>query len=172
MRIATALTLSLLFTFTTFAAELKPPQWGEPKNGLRTRLIADKQTFHAGEAIPMKLEIENVGNQTREFQRIPVPHYGTLKVVDEAGNAVPFLVGLSQVQVGPNTLDAGKSRQIESFDLAEAYYLRKPGKYSAQSTTEPASAPFEFEVITNPAGATDGDPVGRLLPLLKKDWWL
>jgi hypothetical protein len=27
-------------------------------------------------------------------------------------------------------------------------------------------------VIANPAGATDGDPVGRLLPLLKKHWWL
>src|SRR5688572_12468282 len=101
MRITRPLILSLLFTFAAFAADPKPPQWGPPKNGLRTRLIADKQTFRAGEPIPMKLEIENLGNQTREFQRIPVPHYGTLKVVDEAGKPVPFLVGLSQVAVGP-----------------------------------------------------------------------
>jgi len=171
MRITITLLVSLLLPLTTFAADPKPPQWGQPKNGLRTRLIADKQNFRSGEAIPMRLEAENVGNQTREFQRIPVPHYGTLKVLDEAGKDVPFLVGLAQVQVGPNKLDPGHSRQLESFDLAEAYYLRKPGRYTVQSTTEPASAPFEFEVIANP-DATDGDAVGRLLPLLKKDWWL
>jgi hypothetical protein len=161
------------FSMVSFAlgADLKPPQWGEPRGGLRTRISSDKQQFRAGEPIPIKLEIENIGKEAQEFAVPPVPHFGTLVVLDEAGNRVPFLVGLAQIQQERQKLDAGQSRQLKSCDLAEAYYLRKPGRYTVQLTEGFPSAPFEFEVIANP-NASDGDPIGRLLPLIKEHWWL
>ncbi len=70
-------------------------------------------------------------------------------------------------------LNPGQSLRLASFDLSELYYLRKPGRYTASWPGKPESASFEFEVAPNPArAAADGDPVGRLLPLMKKGWWL
>jgi hypothetical protein len=168
----TALILVLLALSTpAFAADLKPPAWGEAKNGLRTRLIADKQTFPAGEPIMITLEMENVGNTATEFAVPHAPEDG-LTVLDAAGKPVPFLLGLGQLQQNRQKIDAGKTLEINAFDLAQAYYLRKPGRYSVQLKSEFASAPFEFEVTANPAADADGDPIGKLLPLVKKNWWL
>jgi hypothetical protein len=172
MRFVMLFLTSFFLAANALAADLKPPQWGEPKDGLRTRVTADKQVFPAGEPIPMRLEIENVGDQVKEFEVPPAPHYGTLSVLDQAGKEIPFLVGLAQNLVPTQKIQPGKSRPLKSFDLAEAYYLRKPGRYTVHATGEIPSAAFEFEVTTNPAADADGDPIGRLLPLVKKDWWL
>ena len=172
MRIAAIFLPALWLISFAFAAEVKPPRWGEARDGLRTRLTAEKQVFRAGEPIPMKLEIENVGEQVKEYGFGPAPTYGTLKVLDQDGKQVAYLVGLAQVQQHREKLEPGKVKEIGAFDLAQAYYLRKPGRYSVQAIYEPASAALEFEVIADPAGNADGDPVGRLLPLVKEKWWL
>lgn len=171
MRFAALLLASLYLISFAWAADLKPPQWGEAKDGLRARLTAEKQVFPAGEPVPIKLEIENVGQQVKEYGFVSAP-YWTLKVLDRDGKEVPSLVGLAQVRQNHEKLEPGKAKEIGSFDLAQAYYLRKPGRYSVQAVFEPASAPLEFEVRANPAANADGDPVGRLLPLVKKNWWL
>ena len=164
------------------------PKWGDTNNGLRTRISAEKQSFRAGDPVSVKLEIENVGEQPRYYQTPAAPHNQVLIVVDEQGREVPYLGGLSQVQVRSEKLAPGQSRVMASFDLAEAYYLRQPGRFSVRWPGEmllrrdtddptspfasPASAPFEFDVTASPMAAKDGDPIGRLLPLVKKSWWL
>jgi hypothetical protein len=167
----------------------KPPQWGEAKDGLRSRVIADKQSFHAGESIPVRLEIENVGKEAREYQTPAAPYNSTLIVLDEDGQPAPYLGGAAQVMVRTGKLEPGQSKELKSFDLADWYYLRKAGRYTvrwpeeiilhgaADDPTPPpqntASAPFEFDVIADPKLANaDGDPIARLLPLMKKSWWL
>jgi hypothetical protein len=103
---------------------------------------------------------------------VPVlPHFGTLSVKDEKGKDVPYLFGLAQVQQRREKIDVGGSKELDQFDLAQAYYLRKPGKYTVQGIEPPVSGAFEFEVAAD-ARADDGDPVGRLLPLLRKNWWM
>ena len=166
--------------------EPEQSSWGQPNDGLRTRLFAEKRIFRAGQPIPLKLEMENVGDQTKSFTSPCVPDNGTLIVVGVQGKKAPYIGGSSQVGVGPNKLDPGLSRELRSFDLAEWYYLRVPGRYTVKWPGEPnwhgefalAYAPippsgeFQFEVVADPGAAADGDPVGRLLPLLNERWWL
>ena len=76
--------------------------------------------------------------------------------------------------IAHHKLDPGQSAEVKSFDVAEWFYLRQPGRYVLRwQREEPAPAPFEFEVTADPVlAAADGDPVGRLLPLLKESWSL
>ena len=151
-------------------------KWGGPKQGLQTRLVAQKRIFDAGEPIPLKLEIKNVSEQVQEYRIPPGPIDERLSVVDTRGNRAFALGGFARITVGPYrtiALNPGQTIELESFDLADSYYLRNPGRYTVLFSGEPASAPFEFDVAVNPVLAVaDGDPVGRLLPLVKKGWWL
>ena len=77
---------------------------------------------------------------------------------------------------------------MKAFDLSESFYLRRPGRYSVrwpgglvlrgndeapiERAQSPDTGPFEFDVTVNPDAAADGDPIGRLLPLVKEKWWL
>ena len=156
---------------------LKASQWGEAKGGLRARLSGEKQVFDAGEPIPLKLEIENASDGVKEYEVPHNPPSQSLKVVDERGRDAPQLLNsdLNPYQAaGPirtEKLESGQSFSLTSFNLTSGYYLRRPGRYTAQWTGKPASAAFEFEVVANPAGAAvDGDPLGRLLPLVKEGW--
>jgi hypothetical protein len=172
-------------------ASRKPPaepKWSEPKNGLRTRISAEKQSFPAGAAIPLKLEIENVGTLLWKYETPVAPHNNTLIVLDEGGHRVPYLAGLSQVRVRLKELAPGTRDEMKAFDLSESFYLRRPGRYSVrwsgglvlrgddeapiERAQSPDTAPFEFDVTENPEAAADGDPIGRLLPLVKEKWWL
>jgi len=161
-------------------------EWGEAKNGVHSRLTSKKQTFRAGEAVPIKIELENIADQAREYQTPGAPHNHSLIVVDEDGNDVPYLGGWSQVMVRPLSLAPGECREISSFDLAESFYLRRPGRYSVKWPGEfilhiddnkeppvsPASAPLEFDIVADELASADGDPVGRLLPLVQDKWVL
>src|SRR5215216_425285 len=124
--------------------ELKRPEWGEVKDGLRSRLVAEKQKFPAGEAIVMKVEVENVGKEVREFQAPLAPHWGTLKVLDEKGIEMPFILGPAQVPAPHVKLKPQEAREFHSFDLARAFYVRKSGRCTVQSAEVPAFAPLAF----------------------------
>jgi len=78
----------LVLCSTVFAADLQPGAWGEAKGGVRSRILATQKTYRAGEPIPMKLEIENVGNAVKEIVLPALPHFGTLSVKDEKGKMV------------------------------------------------------------------------------------
>jgi beta-lactamase regulating signal transducer with metallopeptidase domain len=165
------------------------PKWGQPSSGLRSRIIADKQSFRAGEPIPVKIEMQNIGQQPVQYQTPAAPYNASLTVLDQRGQPVPYLGGASQVMVRTVNVDPGKTVEAKSFDLADWYYLRRPGRYTVLWPGEirvagpqdetmppplgPPSAPFEFDVTPDQKLATaDGDPIARLLPLLQKNWWL
>jgi hypothetical protein len=96
-----------------------------------------------------------------------------MNVVDERGKQVTYLGGLSYVLEQPFDLGPGQTRELQTFDLAVSYYLRRPGRYTARFPGSPPSAAIEFEIVPNPIlAAADGDPVGRLLPLVQEKWWL
>jgi len=108
-----------------------------------------------------------------------------LIVRDDQGHGVPYLGSPAQVGVQPITIASHQDVAMKPFDLAQWYYLRRPGKYTVSWPGErplnfPGEIPnaslaatpdFQFEVAPNPAAAADGDPVGLLLPLVKKDWY-
>ena len=173
MRIPTSLIALFLFVCVAAAGELKKPQWGEAKDGLRMRLSGEKQSFAAGEAIAMTLEIQNVSDAAKTYRMPVIPFSHTLMVIDENGQEAPYLGGQSGVQIPEKKLKARELQVIRSFNLSDIFYLRRPGRYTVKSHDEThteAPAPFEFEVLADPQlAAADGDPVGRLLPLVKKD---
>ncbi len=145
-----------------------------PPHGLRTRLAAESRVFSAGASIPVTLEVENTGDEVRDYFVPSVSsHESLLRVINEHGEVVPYLGRLFQFQEKATRLEPRQTSQLASFDLSESYYLRRPGRYTVRYNGAPPSAPFEFEVTENQvlAGA-DGDPVGRLLPLVKERWWL
>lgn len=161
-------------------------RWGEERRGLRIRLAAAERIFASGAPIPIRLEAENVGDVSRTFTST-TPHNESLAVVDDRGRRVPYIGGLGQVALQRHTLAAGEANEVTSFDLSTRFYLRRPGKYSV---TAPGvtlrlqdenkrelridgqpSPPFRFEITADNA-VSDGDPIGRLLPLVKDRWWL
>jgi hypothetical protein len=180
--------MTLFARFGSAAQPAEPPQWGESKDGLRTRLSAARQVFASGEAIPLKLEIENVSKEAKSYRRPTVPSHDELIVLDEQGLKMPYLGGLAQVGVPVIRLGPGQFSEPQSFDLAEWYYLRRPGRYSVRwprqqvvgppdagadrEAAVPGTARLEFEVTADGVAAADGDPVGRLLPLVKDRWCL
>jgi len=164
------------------------PNWSETKNGLRTRISAEKHAFAAGASIPLKLEMENVGVRAWKYETPAVPYNNTLIVTDKSGRPVPYLAGLSQVAVRLKEIAPGAHEEMRAFDLGESFYLRQPGRYlvrwpgglvlrgDAESPMERAKSPetaaFEFDITPDATASADGDPIGRLLPLVKEKWWL
>src|SRR5436190_16575844 len=136
MRIACII---LALASTAFAADWQTGPWSEAENDVRSRILAEKKTYRAGEPILIKLEIENTGKDAKEISVPRCPHFGTLSVTDEKAKDVLYLFGLAQVQQRREKFEAGESKQFEQFDLTEAYYLRKPGRYTVAGIEEPAS---------------------------------
>jgi hypothetical protein len=157
--------------------------WGEESVGLRTRVWAKTNVFRAGQSIPMQLEVTNVSEQLKSFQTPAAPWNQGLTVLDAHGNPVPYIAGSAQVGVPPIDLGPHQSVDAKGFDLTDYYYVRSPGRYTVSWPNEillphpgdqvmplPASAPFNFEVVADPAANADGDPIGKLLPLLRDKW--
>ena len=74
---------------------LKSPQWGEAKDGLRARLTRPNRPLNAGEPIPMTLEVENVGQEAKDYPISVTPAEDTVLVVDEQGQTASTLSALS-----------------------------------------------------------------------------
>jgi beta-lactamase regulating signal transducer with metallopeptidase domain/HEAT repeat protein len=168
-------------------SELPPSDWGEATNGLRTRLVVEKHQFRAGEPIRITIEVTNISDQTKTFQTPAAPYNDGLVVLDAKGHATPFIDGPSQVGVRPMDLAPGQTTQVKAFDLTEFYYLRRPGRYTVQLPAErflmpmlgesnrlglPLSGKLAIEIVADAAADVDGDPDGRLLPVLRERWWL
>jgi hypothetical protein len=149
---------------------------GRPVDGLRSRLVAAGKSFRAGHPIPVSFEVENVGKEPASFGKHPVTASMGLAVTDAEGKTVPFLPGPAGVMSRKTTIESGERIVVDSFDLEKWFYLRKPGKYAVSVRADMGYPPTEklaFEVTPDPAGAADGDPIGRLLPLVEgKQRWL
>jgi beta-lactamase regulating signal transducer with metallopeptidase domain len=177
-------------------AEAEKPaktSWGETVNGLRTRISAKKKTFAAGHPIAMTLEITNVGDEVLHHAQHDRMINRGLMVTDERGRKVPYVAGFSQLRSRMVKIEPGQTQVLESFNLADGFYLRRPGRYKvvfpgapgssrltpiagtgyeAANARLPSSNKFSFEVTPAAAAVADGDPVGRLLPLVHDTWWL
>ena len=149
---------------------------GRPVEGLRSRLAAEGRSFRAGHPIPMSFEVENVGGEAARFGRLSITASMGLAVTDAEGKDVPFLAGPAGVMSRETKIAPGEKVAVESFDLEKWFYLRKPGKYAVSvrdGMAYPPTGKLEFVVTAGPAGTADGDPIGRLLPLVKgKERWL
>ena len=147
---------------------------GETVNDLKTILSIERDAFTAGQPIPVKLELANVGTETRRFGMCSFILSGNeFTVYDELGCAVPFLGGGAGLIESPTDIKGGETRIIDSFDLSNYYYLRRPGLYTVcfrGVSLSPANV-VQFQVTTADKD-TDGDPVGRLLSLNSEQWFL
>jgi beta-lactamase regulating signal transducer with metallopeptidase domain len=161
--------------------------WGEATNGLRTRLVAEKRQFRAGEPINIHIEVTNTSDRTIYFQGPSAPYFdGSLIVLDAEGKTPPFIGEPIQVMARETIVAPGQTLQLKPFDLTERRYLGRPGLYSVQLPAEPfpmrmpnfsmrglpLSGRLAFEVVADAAADAGGDPIGRLLPLLPEGWSL
>lgn len=144
---------------------------GKTVNDFQPRLTARQEAFEAGKPIPLTLEVTNVGRQDQNYPHGTVTHNDfQLEVFDQFGRSVPYTGGLSQVRERQSTVHPGKTVVIESFDLAQFRYLRKPGTYHAVycGPYRDRSKPLTFRVT--PGSISDGDLVDRLRPLTRDGW--
>jgi hypothetical protein len=177
------------------------PAFGKPADGLATCLSARHAKFVAGKPIPMKLMMKNVCSEPRRYHVPQVSANGRVEVKDAKGVPVPFLGGSCQTNNPLVDIAPGETKELDSFDLARLYHLRRPGLYRAwypgapplnagpapspkvleqndwrQLLKEPRDwavpASNSFEFEIVAGPPGPPDPVGRLLPLLRPDWEL
>lgn len=145
--------------------------WSE--SDLKWRLSLEKDVIADRSPINVTLNVENVGQQSQQYGRhaVSASRY-EVRVFDRYGRAAPYVGGHSQVREHRDTLAAGKTATIESFDVAQKYYLRRPGKYTVcyVNVNGGQSNAVEFEVTRRPNAPDDGNLVGRLLPLVHNKW--
>src|SRR6185436_3008800 len=98
-------------------------------------------------------------------------------VTDEHGRQVPYLGGGAGLKQDPTTIKPGESKVIEDSDLSDFYYLRRPGSYAVAFRTAavfkvgvPSSNVVRFRVTAAEGPAVDGDPMGKLLPLVSANF--
>ena len=153
------------------AANTNPPSaWGETKDGLRSRLVAETNVFPAGQPISMRIEVQNVGDQVRRLSYPTAPYFDVVQVTDAGGHRAPFLgTGLLQLANQETNLSPGASAIFEPFDLAQTYFVRTPGRYTVKWTEQfsavPPSGEFQFDLTGVKDRAESDELVGRLLPL-------
>ena len=153
---------------------------GEVINDLKATLSAGKETYSAGQPILIKLELTNVGRENREYGHHHFVRSGSeIVVTDEHGRQVPYLGGGAGLEQHPVTIKRGETKVIESCDLSGFYYLRRPGLYTVAfrnvavfKAGVPSSNVVRFRVIADAGAAADGDPMGKLLPLVSANFGL
>lgn len=148
---------------------------GEVVNDLKTTLSSPSRRFNAGKAIPVKLELANVGNADRQYGKHLFIRSGSeIVVIDEHGRKVPYLGGGAGLRQSQETIKAGETQVIEDCDLTSFYYLRRPGKYAVSFSAAglPRSNTLHFEVTPDDPATADGDPIGRLMQLNSPKWVL
>ncbi|MEM7315525.1 MAG: M56 family metallopeptidase, partial [Planctomycetota bacterium] len=144
--------------------------WGVAQDGLKTRLVARSKTYRAGHSISVTLEIKNFSDVVKKYGRFSVTSSDEFEVLDETGNRMAYLAGPAQLVEQATEIQPGETHTFASFDLADSYYLRKPGAYSVKlrRSALPPSGTLKFEVTPDQAGLND--PIGPLLSLRKKGW--
>jgi len=147
-------------------------EWGEERDGLKTRLTSKTQAVRAGYSVLLTLEVKNVSETPKKYQQTPSRFSDEFEVLDESGKPVPHLVGPIQVIEQRTEIQPGETQIIDSFDLADSYFLREPGAYSVQllSDSLPPSGVLNFEITTDRAAMND--PIVPLLRLTKKNWFI
>ena len=151
----------------------------KPKNDLKTQLTAKRKSFVSDDSIRVVLSVQNVGEEDRPLATIfagngvnerAYSHF-SFKIFDQYGRRVPYVGGYAQFMESRRILPAGELDTF-AFDLAISHYLRRPGTYTVvhDAFDLPRSNAFTFEVKSG--DDKDGDIAGKLLPLLRDQWYL
>jgi hypothetical protein len=129
--------------------------WSQTPGSLQTRLTAPAREFVSGAAIPMHLELRNVGVEPVRYYGMN--HKGACAVEDvaygaDAANGMHRIYEAGGLHVvGPDgkelawrsavvhqrgssgpTLRPGERVTLNQFNLASYYHMRKPGKYTVR----------------------------------------
>ena len=154
--------------------------WSKPLGGLQTRLTAPARRFAAGKPIPMRVEMRNGSkHEVRSLGRGTVFFGNTVTVTDATGARLQYLLREQQPGWPGIAIAPGRRVVLCQFDLSDCYYLRRPGRYVVVMTkgdsmagysATPASPPFEIEIAPDPSAEADGNPIGRLMAAMPKNW--
>jgi len=170
----------------------KDVPWGEPDGGLQTRLRADAKVFAAGEPILVTVEVRNLAKKTLHYHMPQVAINGRIEVKDAAGRRVPYVYGSAQTMNPLQSLELGQERVLDAVDLADYYFLRKPGTYTARwpgakawgamtaafegmpkpqpDTDLPLTNTFGFRVLSSDRVTPFDLALGVLLESCPKEW--
>ncbi len=168
--------LSLLVA-TTILIGVSTVQAGDDASGLRTRLVPLEPIYVIGKPMMLRVELVNVGSAPVSYD--PYKEYaefnGRLLVKGSGGETIPYIGPWSsdQESVGTSrpTLEPRRSVPVFTIDLATAYYIDRPGRYTIQHNGEfiPKSEPIE--IVVQPGRLSDADEiVGHLLKEFQPGW--
>jgi hypothetical protein len=148
-----------------FAAPAPPDGWGKEKNGLVSRVTADKAEFKAGEQIYIHYQIKNIDNEEHTVWHNGFWPNHKVVVLDADGKEAAltpagrdrrdaFSPGGRRDKNTPMKLSPGDVDDLwVAYDLREMFVLDQPGKYTVQYHYEETkgdavkSNVLEFELV-------------------------
>lgn len=160
-------------------------EWGPVQKGVRTRLVPHSVQFVLGKPIKFRLEMKNVGEATVGYDKQHAD-IDTMLIKGPDGQVVPYIMEPVSTAGSPKPLRPGKMVILfEEIDVAEQYYIAKPGRYTVQFRGTlggppgmpftivpfPPSNPVTIEVLPNEDAVSDGDFVPKLLSILPARWY-
>ena len=107
-----------------------PPQ-DKMASDVRTSLVPVGTNFVLGQPMQFRLEMENVGKRTIEYDSQQVALNHSMLIKDSAGEECPYIAPSCQTVGGPCPLEPGKKVVLfDKLDVAQQYLIQKPGKLS------------------------------------------
>ncbi len=114
--------------------------WGEPVDGLSTRLTVLNNYWTIGTPLRVKLELKNVTGAPTEYYEPSFELHDSFAITTANGTEAVFVEGPYQTTVTGETLAAGATvTLLEALDLANNYLLTEPGTLEIRNR---ASRPF------------------------------
>lgn len=168
-------------------SEVADVPWGQAKGGLQTRIVSSRNRSYVGRPLPMKVELRNVGKQTIHYLKPQVSVNGWIDVRDSQGKPVRYVAGSCRTLNPMVPIRPGETAVLDEFDLECAYFLLKPGKYTAQwpgckawgsplgrgkplEPDIPATNTVSFEIVP----AAERNSIGETMTILEeecpRDW--
>jgi hypothetical protein len=147
------------------AAPAPPDGWGKEKNGLVSRVTAEKAEFKAGERIYIRYQIKNIDDEARTVWHSGFwPNHKIVVLDGDGKEAAPtaagrerrgaFAPGGPRDKNVPVKLNRGDVDDAwVAYDLRELFVLDQPGKYTVQYHYEETkgeavkSNVLEFKVV-------------------------
>jgi len=106
--------------------------WGEAKDGLRTRLVANRATWTVGERVIIRLEVRNDSTQTLSYDEPQQVICEEGLMVRRDGKPVRYIAGAFQTAGTSRHIRPGETQSLGDIFVAEFWDLRAPGRYTVQ----------------------------------------
>lgn len=149
-------------------------EWGPVQKGVRTRLVPHSTQFVLGKPIKFRLELKNVSESVVGYDQQHAD-IDSMLIRGPDGKAVSYIMGPVSTFGTPKPLRPGKMVTLfEEIDVAEQYYIAKPGRYTVQFRGTfgiPPSNTVTIEVLASKDTPSDGDFVPKLQSILPDGWY-